>query len=440
MFLDQIDLPGVPCETAEQRRNLHPRQDVQTAVADVPQTRREAEPQQGRHAEHVVGRAARVGEVLGDAQPAAVIEQAVQHMGRLRGGGGDHLGVEGTELVANMGVEGDARFAAMASVDVAEGFAMTAGAEELALRARCAPVAPEVGERQRVGVALFANVPVVGPGDLAQGGSPYGLGHARQAEIDTVGEYGGEQDRPVLGGHAAALMRERGREPGPVVNLRQQVGGLDAGQEIVGRGPERLLLVGRVGLEGRDFQDSVLDGDIFQRPRRGGAATSVIALASPVRRASSQMRGSSGTPTGKGPSARRRAAKLALGIRVSSKLRNLRLPATQTSPARCRPRNSKRTQISHAFASGAPSGPITNGRQPFRMNPVGASRRCAPARAGRVSLTQHGHCTQKSSRAACALERETAQPQVRTAAAQTTAAPVRRAYRCGRCRRDRLSL
>ena len=58
--------------------------------------------------------------MLGDAQPAAVLEQPVQHVRRLGRGRRDDLGVEGAELVGDVGVERDARLVAVAGVDVAE--------------------------------------------------------------------------------------------------------------------------------------------------------------------------------------------------------------------------------------------------------------------------------------------------------------------------------
>jgi hypothetical protein len=274
VLLDKIDLHAVTDETAERGRNLHARREMQAAVPNVAQARREAESEQGQHAEHMVGRATGVGEVLGDAQPATVGEQAVQYMGRLRRGGGDHLGVERAELIGDVGVECDARLRAVAGVDVAPGFAAPAGAKELAVRAGCASIAPEAGERQgavrvddarqRVRIALLAHMPVMGPGELAQAGPTDRLGHPREAKIDAIGENGGEKDGPVLGGHAAALVGERGREAGPVVDLQQQIGDLDPWQEIVGGGPKRLRLVRGVGLQGPDLQDAILNGDVLQ--------------------------------------------------------------------------------------------------------------------------------------------------------------------------------
>jgi hypothetical protein len=82
VLLDKIDFHAVADEAGERGRNLHARREMRAAVPDVAQARREAESEQGQHAEHVVGRTAGVGEMLGDAQPATVGEKTVRHMGR----------------------------------------------------------------------------------------------------------------------------------------------------------------------------------------------------------------------------------------------------------------------------------------------------------------------------------------------------------------------
>ena len=77
--------------------------------------------------------AAGVDRVLLDPQARLVVEQAVQHVRRLAGGGGDHLGVERAVLVRHMGVERDARLVAVPGVDVGDRLAAAAGEEVLAV-------------------------------------------------------------------------------------------------------------------------------------------------------------------------------------------------------------------------------------------------------------------------------------------------------------------
>src|SRR3546814_3962712 len=54
---------------------------------------------------HVVGHPAGVGVVLLDGKACLMVQQAVQDARRLAGRGGDHLGVERTVLVGDMGIE-----------------------------------------------------------------------------------------------------------------------------------------------------------------------------------------------------------------------------------------------------------------------------------------------------------------------------------------------
>ena len=150
---------------------------VEPAILEVAHARREAEAEHREEPEDLVGGAAGVGVMLGDAQPGAVMEQPVEHVRRLGRGRRDDLGVERAELVGDVGVERDAGLVAVPGVDVAERLAPAARAEELPVRAGGAAVAPDPGERQRAmrldqpregrGVALLADVPVVRPGELA---------------------------------------------------------------------------------------------------------------------------------------------------------------------------------------------------------------------------------------------------------------------------------
>ena len=242
---------------------------VESAILEVAQSWGEAEAEHREQPEDLVGGAARVRVVLGDAQPRAMLEQPVQHMRRLGRGRCDDFGVEGAELVGDVGVERDAGLVAVSGVDVAQRLAPAARPEELPIRAGGAAIAPSPGERQRTmrldqpregqGVAFLAHVPVVRPGELAQAGTPAGLRHPGQAQVDAVGQHRGEQRRPVVGGPATALVGEALRESGPAIYLQQHVGDLGPRHQVVGvlRKPPRLGWL--LGLQRGDPQAALVE-------------------------------------------------------------------------------------------------------------------------------------------------------------------------------------
>jgi hypothetical protein len=78
---------------------------VELGVAQVTDARREAEAQQVHQREDVIGEARRVGVVLLDAQVGFVVQQAVEHVGRVAHADIHHLGVERRVLVGDVGVE-----------------------------------------------------------------------------------------------------------------------------------------------------------------------------------------------------------------------------------------------------------------------------------------------------------------------------------------------
>ena len=116
------------------RRRLLLRQQVELALLEVANARREAETEQVAEAEHVIGDTARVGVVLLDRQSGVVIEQAVEDVRRLAGGRRDHLRVERPELVGDVRVERDAWLVAVPGVHIGNGSAGTTGAEVLPVR------------------------------------------------------------------------------------------------------------------------------------------------------------------------------------------------------------------------------------------------------------------------------------------------------------------
>ena len=143
-----VGVHGAADHASQHLRNSLAAEDVQPAVLQVAQPGGEPEAEQGQQAEHLVGGASGVGEVLDDAQPRAVLEQPVQHVRRLGRGRRDDLGVERSELVRDMGVERDPGLVAVPGIDVAQRLAAAARAEELPVRAGGGAVAPDPGQRQ----------------------------------------------------------------------------------------------------------------------------------------------------------------------------------------------------------------------------------------------------------------------------------------------------
>ncbi len=108
--------------------------DVELGVAQVADARREAEAQQVHQTKDVIGEACRIGVVLLDAQIGFVVQQAVEHVGRVAHADVHDLGVERRVLVGDVGVERPPRAAAVFRVDVARALGLAAGTEVLAIR------------------------------------------------------------------------------------------------------------------------------------------------------------------------------------------------------------------------------------------------------------------------------------------------------------------
>ncbi len=209
--LDQLG----PDLSRDQRRQRRPPVAVagyqEPLVGQVADPRGEAEAQERAQAEDVVGEAARVGVVLLDPQRGPVPQETVEHVRRLVRRGGDHLGMEGAELVGDVAVEADARLLAVPGVGGGGRPAQAAGLEELAVGRRSRAVAPQPGQRRltlrldqargRERVRVLADVPVDDPGELPDGDPPARLGHAPQAEVDAVRQ------------HAPPSAAKRGRPP-----------------------------------------------------------------------------------------------------------------------------------------------------------------------------------------------------------------------------------
>ena len=108
--------------------------DVELGVAQVADARREAEAQEVHQGEDVIGEARRVGVMLLDPQVGFVVQQAVEHVGRVAHADVDDLGVERRVLVGDVGVERPPWAAPVFRVDVAGALGLAAGAEVLAVR------------------------------------------------------------------------------------------------------------------------------------------------------------------------------------------------------------------------------------------------------------------------------------------------------------------
>jgi hypothetical protein len=76
---------------------------------------------------------------------------------------------------------------------------------------------------QRFAIGGFADVPVVKMGELAQTCAPAGFRHAREAEIDAVGEDDGEQGIAIVGLAARTPVDEAFAEPGPASTSSRSV-------------------------------------------------------------------------------------------------------------------------------------------------------------------------------------------------------------------------
>ena len=110
-----------------------------------------------------------------------------------------------------------------------------------------------------------------GPGKLAEAGDAACLGHARQAEIEPVGEQPRHQDAAIGGGLAGAQMSEAVGEQRPARHLGQQIGDADARQHgVEPRGQGFSLRRCRL-LDRRDLQHTLVDRDARQQADFGTA-------------------------------------------------------------------------------------------------------------------------------------------------------------------------
>ncbi len=108
--------------------------DVELGVAQVADARGEAEAQQVHQRKDVIGESGRVGVVFLDAQVGFVVQQAVEHVGRVAHADVHYLGVERCVLVGDVGIERPPWAAAVFRVDVAGALGLAASAEVLTVR------------------------------------------------------------------------------------------------------------------------------------------------------------------------------------------------------------------------------------------------------------------------------------------------------------------
>ena len=101
----------------------------QLGVAKVADARREAKAQQVHQGEDMIGEARRIGVVLLNAQVGLVVQQAIEHIGRVAQADVDYLGAEGRVLVRDMGIERPPRTASIFRVDVPGTLCFAAGSE-----------------------------------------------------------------------------------------------------------------------------------------------------------------------------------------------------------------------------------------------------------------------------------------------------------------------
>jgi hypothetical protein len=83
----------------------------------------------------------------------------------------------------------------------------------------------QVGKGLRI--ALLAHMPIGRPGKLSPSRLVTGLGHARESEINAVGQYRSKESLPILGRRLGAQMQESIAHIRPLIDLGEQFGNLD---------------------------------------------------------------------------------------------------------------------------------------------------------------------------------------------------------------------
>jgi len=117
--------------------------DIKPAVGQIAEARRKPERQQVAEPEYVLGRAAGIGIVLPDDEGAFIVEEAIQHVGRLACVSRNDLGVERCKPVGDVGVELCAWLRPVVGVVIGASLAVAAGPEELPIGRGSIALAPE---------------------------------------------------------------------------------------------------------------------------------------------------------------------------------------------------------------------------------------------------------------------------------------------------------
>ena len=107
---------------------------VELCVAQIADTRSEAEAQQMHEGEDVISEARRIGVVLFDPQIRFMVKQAVEDIGGVAYPDVDDFGAEGRVLIRDVGVEEFARFGSILGIDVAGALGLASGLESLPVR------------------------------------------------------------------------------------------------------------------------------------------------------------------------------------------------------------------------------------------------------------------------------------------------------------------
>jgi hypothetical protein len=224
----------------------------------------------------MLGITAAVGVVAADGDLALVIEQSVKDMQGFARRRRDHFGVEWGIAIGEVGVEFAPGVVPVMGVDTAGIAAVAAGAEELAVRGGRGPAAEYRRKRlalllvdqtaERQGVGLVANVPVDHPGELTEAGDRASFRHARQAEIEPIGQEARHQNAWVDSRLTASQMGEAVGEQRPTRHLRQQVGDADARHHRVETGGQGLGFRRCRFVDRRDLQHTPLERDVRQQP------------------------------------------------------------------------------------------------------------------------------------------------------------------------------
>jgi hypothetical protein len=198
MGADQRDVDAAGDQRLERWISRRLGEAVEPAVLQVRNAWGKLKAEQGKEREDVIGVAAAVGVVAARRHIALVIQEAVKDMQGLARRHRDHLSVERRKTVGKVRVEFASRVVVIMGVEAAGVAADAAGPEELPVRRRGKPAPEYRGQRlallmideapQAEGVGLVSNMPIGDPGEPAEAGDRAGFGHARQAEIEAVGQ------------------------------------------------------------------------------------------------------------------------------------------------------------------------------------------------------------------------------------------------------------